>query len=381
MVNNSFPFQAFVSQTLERPGPPFQTCRFAHDTTLAHGILDADRTVDLLLNDLDATGDEGERLIDSVLANRGRRPVAVIAISADATPGRIESLLDRGVSTFIRKPFTAETLRREVYLALDSVVWDGCQPAGTGKPAAFRSRLCCPNSTPEQRPWVEEARPPLGDLLQLVNGILDTSLLDSRRVPPRRETFSLLGELEEAFSLVGSFTARDRLSLGSAREYTVYGDRLRFQRVICRLLAHAVEVVPESRRVCVETSKRGADCLIRIYDTDVGTGQENRDAAIARARVVGPSRRNASLSAVLSACKRLLDCMGGRIWTFYEPGPGNIFEIAVPLVSPSPARLAPDLSATHLAARRRERSANSATLELVVSPARGPRDSRGERQP
>lgn len=69
--------------------------------------------LDLALVDLNMPVLDGEELIDRVRANPAMAGIAIVVVSTESSEARIRRLLDKGAG-FVHKPFTPETLRREV---------------------------------------------------------------------------------------------------------------------------------------------------------------------------------------------------------------------------------------------------------------------------
>ena len=74
----------------------------------------ASHRIDLVLADLHMPRMGGIEMIRRMLANPATRGVPVMIVTAESNAGRLEELKREGVQGYLRKPFTAESIRNAI---------------------------------------------------------------------------------------------------------------------------------------------------------------------------------------------------------------------------------------------------------------------------
>lgn len=73
---------------------------------------------DLILLDLNLPDTHGSQVFEQLQSGAATRDVPVVIVSADATPGQIETLLDKGASAYLTKPLDMRRLLQVLDLLL-----------------------------------------------------------------------------------------------------------------------------------------------------------------------------------------------------------------------------------------------------------------------
>ncbi|MBX3691751.1 MAG: response regulator [Dokdonella sp.] len=200
-------------------------------------------------------------------------------------------------------------------------------------------------STPlqaDQREYLATARESAGELLRIVDDILDYSKLEASKL--ELESVGLnLKELVDSVAMLmeGSATAKGlRLSVAidPSVRLAVRGDPVRLRQVLTNLVSNAIKFT-ERGSVTIQVGKRGEsrshyETVFGVRDTGIGLDEK------AAARLFAPfSQADASTTRLyggtglgLTICKRLVDLMGGKIGVRSEPGRGSLFWFNVPLL-------------------------------------------------
>ena len=200
-------------------------------------------------------------------------------------------------------------------------------------------------STPlqtDQREYLSTARESAGELLRIVDDILDYSKLEASKLELESVGLNIKEIVDSVAMLMeGSANAKGlRLSVAidPSVRLAVRGDPVRLRQVLVNLVSNAIKFT-ERGSVTIQVGKRGESAshhqtVFGVRDTGIGLGQE------AAAKLFAPfSQADASTTRLyggtglgLAICKRLVDLMGGKIGVKSEPGRGSLFWFNVPLL-------------------------------------------------
>ncbi|MGH9894182.1 MAG: sensor histidine kinase, partial [bacterium] len=192
--------------------------------------------------------------------------------------------------------------------------------------------------TGEQRKALEVASKNAGDLLGLINGILDLYRLQIGERPVRVEDFhmeDLCAEIEESFRQMAqqkglAFTWRCERIASPLRT-----DKQKLKELLHNLIANAVKFT-EQGTVEVRVVHEPEEDRLRVEVEDTGIGMDKEvlpfvfdpfqqgDSSI--------TRKYGGAGLGLTIAKRLLDLLGGEIEVQSERGKGSLFRFRLPAV-------------------------------------------------
>ena len=214
--------------------------------------------------------------------------------------------------------------------------------------------------TPAQREDLRTVRSSAEGLLALLNQVLEFSRMEAGGVRLSPAPFSLRRLVEECLRTL-SLAARQK-GLELAGEVSTpadgyVGDEARLRQILLNLIGNAVKFT-ESGWVHVlvaeEALEDGQSCLhFVVADTGIGIPLEKQRIIFERFQQVdgSASRAHGGAGLGLAICSKLVELMGGRIWTESEPGKGSRFHVLVPcgraqepVEVPSPKAASPALS-------------------------------------
>ncbi len=113
IVDDSATVRAVTIKTLELAGVSVNELHQAGDGRKALDVL-ADSWIDLVFADINMPVMNGIELVDRMSADGLLKTVPVVIISTEGSATRVEQLMTKGISAYIRKPFTPELLRSVV---------------------------------------------------------------------------------------------------------------------------------------------------------------------------------------------------------------------------------------------------------------------------
>lgn len=203
----------------------------------------------------------------------------------------------------------------------------------------FNEILLDSGLTPEQREYVETVAQSARGLLDVINGVLDFSKMESGKLLVESTEFDLISTIEEAVEAVASEAADKGLELNLAFDASTpqraLGDSKRLRQILLNLLGNAVKFTPKGEILCqaaVDTGTgRELDLRVEIRDTGIGIPEE------ARAKLFQPfsqadgsnTRRYGGTGLGLAISRRLAEMMGGTVDFSSQPGEGSTFWLRI----------------------------------------------------
>jgi len=113
LVDDSSVMRSMIKKTLKLSGIPIGILLEGSNGKEGIELLHSN-WIDLVITDINMPVMDGEEMLDLMKQDPGLKDVPVLVVSTEGSESRIERLLQKGVR-FLRKPFTPEMLRDEVY--------------------------------------------------------------------------------------------------------------------------------------------------------------------------------------------------------------------------------------------------------------------------
>ena len=125
LVDDSATVRAVISKTLEIAGIPVGELYEAENGKEALDIL-GDNWIDIVFADINMPVMGGIEMVEKMNEGGLLKTIPVVIVSTEGSATRIEQLKAKGVSAYVRKPFTPEIIRKVV----DDIVGaeDGNEP-------------------------------------------------------------------------------------------------------------------------------------------------------------------------------------------------------------------------------------------------------------
>jgi signal transduction histidine kinase/ActR/RegA family two-component response regulator len=199
----------------------------------------------------------------------------------------------------------------------------------------------------------------VGNLVRLVDDLMDVSRITRDLIELRREPVELAGALNAAVE-----TAKPMIEAGE-HELTVVlpseplileADPVRLTQIIANLLNNAAKYSEPGGRIRLEGRREGTRAVVSVRDTGMGIPSELLpnvfDLFTQLDRTY--SRKHGGLGIGLTLVKRLVEMHGGQVEAHSEgPGRGSEFVVRLPLAIMAPtARAWPTATAASVAQRR-----------------------------
>ncbi len=221
-----------------------------------------------------------------------------------------------------------------------------------------------PLPTPPQKRNLDQILKAGWYLLELINEILDLSLIESGKVTLSREPVSLAEVMLECRAMIEPQAHKRSIGMKFPRfetPYFVEADRTRVKQVLINLLFNAIKYNKPGGAVSVEYTLRPPESIrISISDTGAGLAPEQVAQLFQPFNRLGKETSAEEGTGIgLVVTKRLVELMGGVIGVDSTVGVGSVFWIELSLTE-----------APQLAAKETERAAQVQPLQHDGAPLR-----------
>jgi signal transduction histidine kinase/CheY-like chemotaxis protein len=178
-------------------------------------------------------------------------------------------------------------------------------------------------------------------LLGVINDILDMSKIEANKFDLSEVEFDFEKMLQKVVNVV-NFRVEEKQQHFSAHidkdiPRLLVGDDQRLAQVVTNLLSNAVKFTPEHGSISLGAEFMGDEendvcsIMIKVTDTGIGIGEEQKSRLFSSFEQAdsGISRKYGGTGLGLSISKRIVEMMGGKIWTESKLGYGSTFAFTV----------------------------------------------------
>ena len=174
-------------------------------------------------------------------------------------------------------------------------------------------------------------------LLQLIDDILDVSMIEANQVKIKEENFQvneLMQNLKKTYDAVLKEKKKDNLSLKLSvprNNYRITSDPIRINQVMVNLLNNAIKFTEEGA-IEFGFESDGEKLKFFVKDTGIGIGKEHLEHLFDRFYKIEDDKtklyRGTGIGLYL--CKRIVELLGGTVQVVSEPGKGSEFFFYIP---------------------------------------------------
>jgi len=171
-------------------------------------------------------------------------------------------------------------------------------------------------------------------LARLVEGILDVSRIEARKLDLKRERVDMFSLLQRVVVNLQGSTSLHQFVLPHADSLPrVWGDEDRIAQIFFNLLDNAVKYSPQGGKITVTAEAEGKEMVISVTDQGLGISDKEKERIFRKFhRVNGSdSRETYGHGLGLYITKGLVEAQGGRIWVESSVGKGSTFTFTLPL--------------------------------------------------
>ncbi len=199
--------------------------------------------------------------------------------------------------------------------------------------------------TPKQHEYLSKIQTAAGNLLALINDVLDFSRLESGHINIERTTFKIYEIVNNTYDLLELKASGKGLAfnihLANDLPNLVIGDPLRLSQVLTHLASNAIKFTSSGHvDICVTNEEGGEGQNIlhfTVSDTGIGMRPEQLPGIFGAFNQADGylTRKYEGSGLGLTISKNLVELMGGKIWVESELGRGSSFHCVIPFASVS----------------------------------------------
>ena len=174
------------------------------------------------------------------------------------------------------------------------------------------------------------------NLVSLVNGILDISLLESGNIKINNNNYEVYEMLEDVIELTKSKIIKKdieiKTNISDNIPTVLYGDSERIKQALLNLFDNAIKFTKEgSIELKVTSTVSGSLCRLRMSVKDTGVGIDKNDIhkLFEKFNKLDNNSRREGNGLGLAITKNIIDLMDGKIDVESEKGLGSIFTITI----------------------------------------------------
>ena len=178
-------------------------------------------------------------------------------------------------------------------------------------------------------------------MMELVNGILDVSRLESGRMPMEPDALDVVQVVEEVLQAQTPLASENGIRLENSVSPTLppaWADRGLIHRVLQNLVGNGIKFTPDGGVVSVtanlDEQALQPMLLLSVSDTGFGIPSEIQGRLFQKFVTGGQEGRGSGLG--LAFCKLAVEAHGGRIWVDSIPDHGTTFTFTVPVARQGP---------------------------------------------
>jgi PAS domain S-box-containing protein len=177
----------------------------------------------------------------------------------------------------------------------------------------------------------------LGQLVRLVDDLLDVSRISRGKVELRLQPMDLASSVEQAVEAAKPLVDRMAQSLGvtlPAEPIQLHADPMRLAQVIGNLLTNASKFTDRNGRIDLVVERDGNEALVRVRDSGIGIAAEQRDRIFEMFTQLDTTaeRSTGGLGIGLSLVRSLVEMHGGSVSVHSDGlGKGTEFVLRLPV--------------------------------------------------
>ena len=171
-------------------------------------------------------------------------------------------------------------------------------------------------------------------LLEIINDILNLSLIEAEKMELDCETFSVKEILDKLVNQMTPMASEKNISItvdNKIQPDEIVADILKFKQIMYNLLSNAIKFTPDKGKVSVTAIKIDNEVQISVSDTGVGIPEQWLEHIFTPFVQVNGShtRRYGGTGLGLSIVKHFVEMHKGNIWVTSEEGKGSTFTFTI----------------------------------------------------
>ena len=178
-------------------------------------------------------------------------------------------------------------------------------------------------------------------LMELINGIIELSQLESGKSALNFQVFSILNLAQNVLKELEPIACNKDVNLKldfqiNSDKNKLYADRDRLQQILFHLLGNGIKFTPDQGTVVLRIWEENNQIVFQVEDTGVGIAKEQFPFLFEAFKQVESTRQRTyeGSGLGLALTKQLVELHNGRIQVESIKGKGSAFTIFIPIQSP-----------------------------------------------
>lgn len=187
----------------------------------------------------------------------------------------------------------------------------------------------------EQRDWLSIIYRTSDKMLDLINELLDISVIESGKLDLKLKPGSLKELLEECVRIGQTLAERKKIRLHttfSKIRHSLF-DENRLNQAVDNLLSNAIKFSPLDTDIYISMEQEGDIAKVKVRDQGPGLSKEDQTKLFGEFQKLSarPTADESSTGLGLSIVKKIIDAHKGNIWVESTLGAGATFIFTLPL--------------------------------------------------
>lgn len=352
IVDDSPSMRTFLKDELKRY--MFQIYEASSGAT-ALRLLERNPDISVVITDFLMPEMDGLELTRRIRHRFRREELAIVGVSVQSEMPLTVSFLKNGANDFITKPFQREELYCRVLQNVETVERSralldlhdiknrflGMAAHDLRNPIngirGFSQMLIdgvLGTLTVEQHNVMRTIHDASADMLQLVNDLLDVSVIESGKLELDLAPASLQNMVEErlSFATLAAGVKNIRINTHFAPISLVLADVRRMAQVIDNLLSNATKYSPPDSEINVNIGVHDEQAVVSVRDSGPGIlpDEQNQIFDSFQRLSARPTGGEPSTGLGLTIVRRIVMAHGGKVWIDSAPGQGSTFHVSLP---------------------------------------------------
>ena len=189
--------------------------------------------------------------------------------------------------------------------------------------------------TPDQKDLIDNIYLASQSMLDLINELLDTAVIEAGELRIDVQPASLVDLLEKSvyFNNINAVKKGTKIILDLEQcPPALPMDAKKIRQVIDNLLSNAIKFSPPGSTISVWAELQPGRCAVAVRDQGLGIPENERDRLFQDfgRTSVRPTAGEQSIGLGLAICRKIIEAHGGSITAENQPGGGCIFQFALP---------------------------------------------------
>ncbi len=173
-------------------------------------------------------------------------------------------------------------------------------------------------------------------MIKLVEDMLDTSRLESRKFRIQKHSLNLVGIAKKAIDEISRLADLKEHTISlkvNGKVASIEGDGHRIKQVFSNLLTNAIKYTPNKGKIDVGIKNENRYLRVAISDTGIGIPEEEHEKIFEKFYTVGGkslTRESERMGIGLTIAKGIVEAHGGKIWVESEVNKGSTFYFTLP---------------------------------------------------